>query len=153
VTPNEHECSATPNQPRHEVKPNVPAPRKSVSEKQHELKKRLQQQYAGRSGRLSQYSTPRATPASDSGCIRSDDIMGRANANVAEYADNRIEEEGKQTSIPVTEGYIDNCLKQEDDCSLLDRVNDLILMGYQADLTFERDFVAEGIDMLNRFSA
>jgi hypothetical protein len=153
VTPNEHECSATPNQPRHEVKPNVPAPRKSVSEKQHELKKRLQQQYAGRSERLSQYSTPRTTSASDSGCIRSDDIMGRANANVAEYADNRIEEEGKQTSIPVTAGYIDNCLKQEDDCSLLDRVNDLILMGYQADLTFERDFVAEGIDMLNRFSA
>ena len=34
---------------------------------------------------------------------------------------------------------------------LMYQVNDLIVMGYQADLTFERDFVSEGIDMLNNY--
>ena len=39
----------------------------------------------------------------------------------------------------------------EDECSLMDQVNDLMIMGYQANLSFERDFVAEGVEMLNRF--
>ena len=34
---------------------------------------------------------------------------------------------------------------------LMDQVNDLMIMGYQANLSFERDFVAEGVEMLNRF--
>lgn len=33
----------------------------------------------------------------------------------------------------------------------MDQVNDLMIMGYQANLSFERDFVAEGVEMLNRF--
>lgn len=32
------------------------------------------------------------------------------------------------------------------------QVSDLIIRGYQEDLTFERDFVSEGIEMLNRFA-
>ena len=39
----------------------------------------------------------------------------------------------------------------EEECSLMDQVNDLMIMGYQANLSFERDFVAEGVEMLNRF--
>ncbi len=35
---------------------------------------------------------------------------------------------------------------------LADEVNDLIVKGYSGNLEFERDFLAEGIDMLNRFS-
>lgn len=35
---------------------------------------------------------------------------------------------------------------------LTDEVNDLIVKGYSGNLEFERDFLAEGIDMLNRFS-
>lgn len=35
---------------------------------------------------------------------------------------------------------------------LLDDVNDLIVKGYSGNLEFERDFLAEGIDLLNRVS-
>ena len=35
--------------------------------------------------------------------------------------------------------------------ALMDQGNDLMIMGYQANLSFERDFVAEGVEMLNRF--
>jgi hypothetical protein len=82
-----------------------------------------------------------------------DSIMSRANANVAEYADNRLEKEGKASSIPVMKGHIDECIDGSDDCSLMDTVNDLIVMGYQPDLTFERDFIAEGMEMLDDISA
>lgn len=34
---------------------------------------------------------------------------------------------------------------------LMREVNDLILMGYQANLSFARDFVSEGIEMLNSY--
>lgn len=37
------------------------------------------------------------------------------------------------------------------DEDLMKKVNDLIVMGYTGELSFERDFVAEGIDMLNRY--
>ena len=35
---------------------------------------------------------------------------------------------------------------------LVDEVNDLIVKGYSGNLEFERDFLAEGLDMLNRVS-
>lgn len=31
------------------------------------------------------------------------------------------------------------------------RVNDLMIMGYQPQMTFERDFIGEGVSMLNRY--
>lgn len=34
---------------------------------------------------------------------------------------------------------------------LMQEVNGLILMGYQSNLTFDRDFVSEGIEMLNNY--
>ncbi len=34
---------------------------------------------------------------------------------------------------------------------VLKKVNDLIVMGYSGDLNFERDFVAEGVEMLNSY--
>lgn len=35
---------------------------------------------------------------------------------------------------------------------LIDEINDLIVKGYSGELNFERDFIAEGMDMLNRIS-
>lgn len=35
---------------------------------------------------------------------------------------------------------------------LIDEVNDLIVKGYSGNLEFERDFLAEGMDLLNRIS-
>ena len=31
------------------------------------------------------------------------------------------------------------------------KIQDLMIMGYSGNLEFERDFVAEGVDMLNRY--
>lgn len=36
---------------------------------------------------------------------------------------------------------------------LIDEVNDLIVMGYSGNMEFERDFLAEAMDMLNRISS
>ena len=33
---------------------------------------------------------------------------------------------------------------------LIQEINDLMVKGYDGELTFSRDFVAEGIEMLNR---
>lgn len=34
---------------------------------------------------------------------------------------------------------------------LMEELNDLMLMGYQTNLSYERDFVAEGIELLNSY--
>jgi hypothetical protein len=153
--PNEHECTAKPNVHDCTSEPNKPAARPQrdiISEKQQELKRRLTERYgSNRDERLSRYSTPQQAHSTYEDNVGS--IMSRANANVAAYADNRIEEEGKAASIPVTKGHVDDCINDPDDCSLMDTVNDLIVMGYQSDLTFERDFIAEGMEMLGNISA
>lgn len=33
----------------------------------------------------------------------------------------------------------------------MEELNDLMIMGYQVNVSFHRDFVAEGVEMLNRF--
>jgi hypothetical protein len=153
VQPNQSRQQVQPNQSRQQVQPNRPAQRQTQpnqskaydagrAAKQRELKQRLQKQYENV---VNKY----LTPVTEDG-KQQDDIMGRVHANVAEYAGNQIEQEGKLDTIPVTEGHIDNCIT-DDDCSLMERVNDLMIMGYQANLTFERDFVAEGIEMLNSY--
>lgn len=39
----------------------------------------------------------------------------------------------------------------DDDCDIMQKLNDLMIMGYSGNLEFDRDFVAEGVDMLNRY--
>lgn len=39
----------------------------------------------------------------------------------------------------------------DDDCDIMSQINDLMIMGYSGNLEFDRDFVAEGVDMLNRY--
>lgn len=42
-------------------------------------------------------------------------------------------------------------LDQPEKSELMTEIDDLIIKGYQADLPFERDFVSEGVEMLNQF--
>ena len=44
-----------------------------------------------------------------------------------------------------------NCDTAEES-DMMKRVNDLMVTGYSGEMNFDRDFVAEGIEMLNRFS-
>ena len=39
----------------------------------------------------------------------------------------------------------------DEDCDIMKTLNDLMIMGYSGNLEFDRDFVAEGIDMLNQY--
>lgn len=109
-----------------------------MAAKQRELKQRLQQKYAAQNTAQNvRQNTAGNAPQSMSYNVQSKehtvqqkpaDILGKAAGNVIEY-------EADMTN----------------NSRLMDEVNDLILMGYQADLTFSRDFVAEGIKMLNSY--
>lgn len=39
----------------------------------------------------------------------------------------------------------------DEDCDIMKKLNDLMIMGYSGDLEFGRDFIAEGVDMLNNY--
>ena len=39
-----------------------------------------------------------------------------------------------------------------EESDIIKRVNDLIITGYNGDMEFDRDFIAEGVDMLSRFT-
>lgn len=106
----------------------------AMTRKQQELKARLQKQYG----------TPKKS-----------DILSRAAANVQENRKNELE-----TDIMCEESPIDSFkeINAWDALAKLDRssgvmreVNDLMVMGYRADMTFERDFLAEGIELISGY--
>lgn len=65
------------------------------------------------------------------------DILSRAAANVRENEADEL----RMSTDPVR-------LVTDEPSELMRQVNDLMVMGYQADLSFERDFVAEGVELL-----
>ena len=77
---------------------------------------------------------------------QSNDILTRAAANVRENEQDELERQmldGAQTLV--------NAIDIEGTSELMREIDDLMIMGYQADLSFERDFVAEGVEMLNSY--
>ncbi len=127
----------------------------AMSQKQKELKARLQQKYPGMGSAQSYQARPasqspqsyQARPASQSEplyqtrqtkagrpeknvrqTVTSGDILARAAENVRE-----------------NDGDL---LEQED---FLAKVETLMITGYQSKLTYERDFLSEGMDLLNSY--
>ena len=89
-------------------------------------------------GRMSQQTRPQQA--------KSNDILTRAAANVRENEQDELERQmldGAQTLV--------NAIDIEGTSELMREIDDLMIMGYQADLSFERDFVAEGVEMLNSY--
>ncbi len=89
-------------------------------------------------GRTSQQTRPHQA--------QSNDILTRAAANVRENEQDELERQmldGAQTLV--------NAIDIEGTSELMREIDDLMIMGYQADLSFERDFVAEGVEMLNSY--
>lgn len=39
----------------------------------------------------------------------------------------------------------------DENCDIMKQINDLMIMGYSGNLEFDRDFIAEGVDMLNSY--
>lgn len=81
------------------------------------------------------------------------DILSRAAANVMETQHDELEhmmepeKHGVGSEEPKAVKPIDSAGTDD----LMKTVNDLIIMGYQPKLSFERDFIGEGMKLLNRF--
>lgn len=104
---------------------------KSMSQGQRELRTRLEKKYQSMAQQTKTASPYRQTVEQQN--TGRQDVKGQ----VISYWD-----------LPnITIGSVENVHTSE----LMRQVNDLILMGYQSDLPAARDFVSEGIEMLNRF--
>lgn len=103
----------------------------AMTAKQQELKSRLQQKYPTAKG----------------------DILNRAAANTSDHNVDELELRAAEDTLNcVANLHNTMCIEgnSEESC-LMKELNDLMLMGYQTDLSFERDFLSEGIDMLNSY--
>lgn len=92
------------------------------------------------------------------------DILARAKENVREEAPNVMQQQMhaevcrdyRATADATTNVKEHKALSPEcdtgEESDIIKKVNDLIVTGYSGDMTFDRDFIAEGVDMLNRFS-
>lgn len=120
----------------------------TMTQKQQELKRRLQQKYGEavqkqNVPKKNLYSVPvEEKPAEEPS------IASRVAENIKEEAvdELRLEQEREKQSydtFPV--------LEASEESELMKQINDLMIMGYGADLSGSRDFVAEGIEMLNQY--
>lgn len=135
---------------------------------QQELKRRLQQKYAN-TGRPQPQGNTYQKPAA-----QNNDILSRAKGNVKEAAgetlnNQTLQESGggvytaagvmkkapqnpvEQTpSFDMANGYL-GMVDINQNSDIMKKVNDLMITGYSGELSFERDFVAEGVEMLNQY--
>lgn len=128
-----------PNQRQQQTIPNVPADRGGEKAEQEALKRRLQQQYSEPSVRRNDRKQTAANAKS-----KGSDILSRAAANVDE-------DFGTNTYFKEVEHAGTRPVGMVDDCDLMREVQDLIVMGYQGTMQFNRDFIGEAEDMLNSF--
>ena len=123
------------------------------SQQQRATKERLQQKY-GRQQSQQSYAKNAAKS----------DILSRAKGNVQEEAPNAYKQElhaavcteyrshsSEAPDLKAHKGHSPEC-ELDMDSDVMKRVNDLIVMGYSGDMKFDRDFIAEGVEMLNSFS-
>lgn len=74
------------------------------------------------------------------------DILKRAAENVSENDGDELEQQMMAGAHELV-----NAIDIDSASELMHEVEDLMIMGYQANLPFERDFIAEGVAMLNGY--
>ena len=74
------------------------------------------------------------------------DILKRATENVSENDGDELEQQMMAGAHELV-----NAIDIDSASELMHEVEDLMSMGYQANLPFERDFIAEGVAMLNGY--
>lgn len=141
--------NARPDQmPRQQqgMRPNQMAGQQSMRPNQMTVRQNVRpNQMAGR-------QTQSAGGAAMAGCRRpqlnqaENDILKRAAENVNE---NDVDELEQQMMAGAHE--LVNAIDIDSTSELMHEVEDLMIMGYQANLPFERDFIAEGVAMLNGY--
>ena len=128
------------------VRPNQMAGQQSMRPNQMAVRQNVRpDQMAGRQTQI-------AGGAAMAGCRRpqlnqaENDILKRAAENVNE---NDVDELEQQMMAGAHE--LVNAIDIDSASELMHEVEDLMIMGYQANLPFERDFIAEGVAMLNGY--
>ena len=139
VRPNQmpHQQYARPNQMagRQNVRPNQMAGRQNV-----------------RPNQMPGQRTQSAGGAAMAGCRRpqpnqaENDILKRATENVSENDGDELEQQMMAGAHELV-----NAIDIDSASELMHEVENLMIMGYQANLPFERDFIAEGVAMLNGY--
>lgn len=140
VRPNQmpHQQNARPNQmPRQQqgMRPNQMAGRQNV-----------------RPNQMPGQRTQSAGGAAMAGCRRpqpnqaENDILKRATENVSENDGDELEQQMMAGAHELV-----NAIDIDSASELMHEVENLMIMGYQANLPFERDFIAEGVAMLNGY--
>lgn len=104
---------------------------KSGQVSQQELKRRLQQKYANTAQQYSKGNTYQMPQEQ----TKEQKVFAK--------------EKTKDQTEPLEPGL--GIADSNQESPVLKQVNDLIVMGYSGDLSFERDFVAEGVEMLNSY--
>lgn len=116
-------------------------PQTTKADKQKELKKRLEEKYT--SYRPQTYQKPVKTENT---------ILERAKGNVEEDAVDELKE--LDTALHQAAGaktMQENAIAKDlEEDTLMDQVYDLMVTGYNGNMEFDRDFLAEAMDMLNR---
>lgn len=113
-----------------------------LSPKQQELKQRLLQKYGRRDEAAKRTLQSRRTSEE-----QEYDILDRAEANVNEIQTDAVKRSLFEAQSGAAPAGFD--MDWEDGDSLMREVEDLMITGYQYSLSYERDFVGEGIEMLN----
>lgn len=140
VRPNQmpHQQNVRPNQmPRQQqgMRPNQMAGRQNV-----------------RPNQMPGQRTQSAGGAAMAGCRRpqpnqaENDILKRATENVSENDGDELEQQMMAGAHELV-----NAIDIDSASELMHELEDLMIMGYQANLPFERDFIAEGVAMLNGY--
>ena len=128
------------------MRPNQMAGQQSMRPNQMTVRQNVRpNQMAGR-------QTQSAGGAAMAGCRRpqpnqaENDILKRATENVSENDGDELEQQMMAGAHELV-----NAIDIDSASELMHEVEDLMIMGYQANLPFERDFIAEGVAMLNGY--
>ena len=148
-----------PNVPRQQqnVRPNQMAGQQNVRPNQIPWQRnarpdQMPRQQSVRPNQMAGRQTQSAGGTAMAGCRRpqlnqaENDILKRAAENVNE---NDVDELEQQMMAGAHE--LVNAIDIDSTSELMHEVEDLMIMGYQANLPFERDFIAEGVAMLNGY--
>lgn len=140
--------NARPDQmPRQQsVRPNQMAGQQSMRPNQMTVRQNVRpNQMAGRQTQsaggaaMAGYRRPQPKQAEN-------DILKRAAENVNENDADELEQQMMAGAHELV-----NAIDIDSTSELMHEVEDLMIMGYQANLPFERDFIAEGVAMLNGY--
>ena len=141
------------------VKPNVPRQQQYMRPDQTKVGQQNvrpnqmpRQQQNVRPNQMPGQRTQSAGGATMAGCRRpqpnqaENDILKRATENVSENDGDELEQQMMAGAHELV-----NAIDIDSASELMHEVEDLMIMGYQANLPFERDFIAEGVAMLNGY--